>query len=75
MSRFGNDNASVIKTQVQKLVPENTVKFKSSVWKQFCEFCAEKKYSINDCSTAITQLAEILEDWAFNMRKKKRRRL
>ena len=68
MFRFGNESVENIKQEIQNLTPRNTKKNKESVWKQFIEFCTEKSYDIENSS--IEQLANILEDYAFNMKKR-----
>ena len=69
MSRFGKENQQVIRQEIQNITPDNTRKSKSSVWKQFVEFCDEKLYNIHECMSVV-QVATILEDYAFNMKKK-----
>lgn len=68
MSRFGNISFKKIDISVNESQPRNTVKTKKNIWKQFIQFCAEKKYTL-DKSTSNENLALILKDWAFNMRK------
>ncbi|CAH1113828.1 unnamed protein product [Psylliodes chrysocephalus] len=70
MSRFGNENQENIRKEVEKLVPQNTKRSKESVWRQFLQFCFEKSYDINSPSVSIEALSQILEDHAFNMKKK-----
>ena len=48
MSRFGEENQDAIKKEVQDLIPDNTKKSKTSIWKQFLEFCNEKSYNIHE---------------------------
>ena len=69
MNRFGTATEEEININVQKSEPENTVKSKKSIWKQFMSFCTEKNYTLNE-NTAVSQLSSILKDWAFNMRKR-----
>ena len=69
MSRFGKENQQVIRQEIQNITSDNTRKSKSCVWKQFVEFCDEKLYNIHDCMSVV-QVATILEDYAFNMKKK-----
>ena len=68
-ARFGCENIASINTAIEKLEPENTKRNKSAVWKQFSEFCIERSYKIDATSTE-EQIALILQDWAYNMRKK-----
>lgn len=70
MSRFGKENKEYIRQEVQNLMPQNTKKSKESVWRQFMQFCHEKHYDINNSSISIEALSQILEDYAFNMKKK-----
>lgn len=69
MIRFGNESASSIAKEIEQLVPNNTRRSKVSVWKQFMQFCGEKSYNVSDPSISIANLASILKDWAFNMKK------
>lgn len=69
MSRFGKDSLEVIKTEVDNLIPSNTKRSKSTIWKQFLAFCEERKYKIEE-QTSVVELARILEDWGFNMKRK-----
>lgn len=69
MSRFGEENQDIIKKEIQHLMPDNTKKSKISIWKQFLEFCNEKSYNIQE-KLPVEELASILEDYSFNMRKK-----
>lgn len=68
MSRFGQENTEIIRKEVDKLIPSNTKRSKATVWKQFLEFCQEKSYKIEG-GTSVIELAAILEDWGFNMKK------
>ena len=69
MSRFGQDTFESIKNEVDNLIPTNTKKSKSTIWNQFLAFCAERKYNIEK-ETSVVELAVILEDWGFNMKKR-----
>lgn len=69
MSRFGKDSVEVIKAEVDNLIPSNTKKSKSMIWKQFFAFCEERNYKIEE-QTSVVELARILEDWGFNMKRK-----
>ncbi|KAK9739015.1 hypothetical protein QE152_g9378 [Popillia japonica] len=53
---------------VKQAEPANTKKSKASIWRQFCEFCDAKNYSIEQ-NVREEELADILKDWAFNVRK------
>lgn len=68
MSRFGQESLANIDGQIKKTVPENTVKTKRTVWNQFALFCTERKYVL-DGSTTTEQLADVLKDWGYNMKK------
>ncbi|XP_023310426.1 uncharacterized protein LOC111691585 [Anoplophora glabripennis] len=63
------ENQDIIKKEIQHLMPDNTKKSKISIWKQFLEFCNEKSYNIQE-KLPVEELASILEDYSFNMRKK-----
>ena len=39
------------------------------MWNQFLEFCAERNYKI-DGSVSDEEIASILQDWGYNMRRK-----
>lgn len=69
MSRFGKDSQEVIRTEVDNLTPSNTKRSKLTIWKQFLAFCEERKYKVGE-QTSIEELARILEDWGFNMKRK-----
>lgn len=69
MSRFGSATVSNIKTSIKNSIPKNTINTKESIWKQFREFCREKGYELLNTTTTI-EIANILRDWAFNMKKK-----
>lgn len=69
MSRFGEHSGSAINEAIRHNTPANTIKCKKTVWKQFLEFCTNRSYELNE-STSDEQLATILKDWAYNMRKK-----
>lgn len=69
MSRFGTASMQEIDKSIEDLTPENTKRSKNSIWKQFEEFCSEKKYVL-EAQTTPENLANILKDWASNMRRK-----
>ena len=66
-SRFGDKNQKEIDNLRQQSVPINTIKSKKSIWKQFKDFCEIREYILAE-NTSTSKLAEILEDWAANMR-------
>src|SRR3978361_721971 len=66
--RFGESSALEIDKNIIKLTPVNTLKARASAWKQFEEFCSERNYTLNQ-ETTLEQLAMIMKDFAFNMRK------
>ena len=68
MSRFGCNSTEIIDQQIIENVPRNTVKSKTYVWKQFTNFCEERKYELK-VDTTTEHLAFIMKDFAFNMRK------
>lgn len=68
MSRFGTKSILSIEENVKNSVPKNTVNNKKYVWRQFMLFCEERKYVFNE-ETQTAKLADILQDWAFNMKK------
>lgn len=67
--RFGQSSSSQIDEEISTLMPVNTKKANTCVWKQFEAFCKERVYSLNG-DTSIPQVAEILKDFAFNMKKR-----
>lgn len=67
-SRFGEKSLKEIDLEIRKSIPANTVRTKSSIWNQFTSFCEERNYSLTR-ETTINTVAEILTDWAFNMKK------
>lgn len=46
LSRFGRENSEMIRKEVELFIPINTKRSKTMIWKQFLEFCEEKKYTI-----------------------------
>lgn len=68
MSRFGESSSGEIEKAINNNVPRNTVNSTTSVWRQFTLFCVEKKYELVE-ETSTEELASILCDWAFNMKK------
>lgn len=69
MNRFGSTTEENIKAAVLNTVPKNTIKTKASIWKQFMQFCSERNYNL-DGNTPVAEIARILEDWAYNMKKR-----
>lgn len=69
LNRWGQISDFSIDEAVNKSVPRNTVINKQSQWRQFMDFCESKNYIINK-NTTICELASIMKDWAFNMRRK-----
>lgn len=68
MERFGISSETEINKEIEDLTPLNTVKTHKYVWKQFTEFCEQRNYKL--CAqTSDEQLASILKDWAFNMKR------
>lgn len=70
MSRFGNVSNEQITKNIEKLIPQSTKNTKSSIWRQFIEFCHVRQYQLLE-NTSLQELADILKDWAFNMKKKR----
>lgn len=68
MNRFGVFSLENITQSIDKNTSENTKKSKTYVWKQFSIFCKERQYQF-DRTTSDADLAKILKDWAYNMRK------
>lgn len=69
MSRFGNNSLSLIQKKVIESKPKNTILNHQYIWRQFMDFINERNYSLNE-NTSIPTLANILTDWAYNMKKK-----
>lgn len=69
MSRFGNTNEADIQAEINNLIPLNTVKSQSSIWNQFSSFCEERNFDLNT-KQSVEDVARILMDWGFNMKKK-----
>lgn len=67
-NRFAATTLSEIDKEISENEPKNTVKTHKYVWKQFMDFCNERNYTFDENSTDH-HLAEILKDWAYNMRK------
>lgn len=69
MSRFGNTCDAEIEREIENCIPKNTKKSQSSIWNQFCIFCKERNFDV-DKKQPIEDLAKILMDWGYNMKKK-----
>jgi hypothetical protein len=69
MSRFGSTSLLNIDEAVENTVPVNTKRSKTCVWTQCTSFCKKKRYNFENC-VSKEELAIILKDWAFNIRKK-----
>lgn len=67
-NRFAASTSSEIDKEISENKPKNTVKSHKYVWKQFMDFCNERNYSFDKNSTD-DHLANLLKDWAYNMRK------
>lgn len=67
-SRFSKKSNDEIDQAIKGTTPENTVRSKAYVWKQFREFCVERGYQF-DAMTPIEIIAAALKDWAYNMKK------
>ncbi len=66
MDRFGSTSLNDIDLAVQKSTPANTIKSRNSIWRQFEEFCMERKFELTN---NVDEISNILTDWGFNMRK------
>lgn len=69
MSRFGTFSLKNIEESINNNKPVNTVRSEHYIWNQFTEFCDSRKYTLGEDQTD-EELANILQDWAYNMRKK-----
>lgn len=68
MSRFGNSNIVEIDQEIENCTPRTTKRTHISIWNQFSAFYEEKGYVLNE-TTSVENLANILKDYAFNMKK------
>lgn len=68
MIRFGAFSLNDISENIGKSVSDNTKRSKAYIWGQFTAFCSERNYQFDGETTDI-YLANILKDWAYNMRK------
>lgn len=69
MSRFGEFSSKNIDESIKNNKPINTVRSEKYIWSQFLEFCSYRNYELAEQSSEDC-LANILQDWAYNMRKK-----
>ena len=67
-NRFGSANSRDIEIAIENSTPLNTKKTRMSVSKQFNSFCADRQYELSE-NTSIEDLAKIMEDWGYNMKK------
>ena len=66
-----SNNKEKIEIKVKATVPKNTINTKVSIWRQFTSFCRERNYKLHH-AISIERLAEILCDWAFNMKNQRK---
>lgn len=66
--RFGDISNNEIAINVENCIPKNTANSKSSIWAQFELFTEERKYQLLQ-TTPVEELANILEDYGFNMKR------
>ncbi|KAJ3634725.1 hypothetical protein MTP99_007671 [Tenebrio molitor] len=69
MSRFGIASLENIDKEVDSITPANSKRSKNSVWGQFQCFCKERNYKFEK-SSSKDELANMLKDWGFNMKRK-----
>src|SRR5699024_8617112 len=69
MNRFGEKPLKEIENAITDAIPKNTVKTRASIWAQFNEFCEARKYKLL-AETSAEQIANILQDWGFNIKRK-----
>lgn len=69
MSRFGKISTEQITKNIEKSIPQSTKNTKSSIWRQFMEFCQIRNYELSEI-TPLQNIADMLKDWAYNMKKK-----
>lgn len=67
-SRWGTETITEIEEKIVENVPENTKRNKDYIWKQFSNFCGDRHYDLAS-NLGNDELAKILEDYAWNMRK------
>lgn len=67
-SRWGQHKKADIRTAIEGLISRNTVNGRKSRQRAFKNFCNSRKFKV-DRDTSVTELADILEDYAFNMRR------
>lgn len=68
MARFGSHSDEFINETINNSKPSNTIKTETYVSRQFDKFCDARNYQLSQ-NTSNEELAQILRDWAFNMRK------
>ncbi|KAK4877572.1 hypothetical protein RN001_010078 [Aquatica leii] len=71
MSRFGNIPDVSVNELIQNSIPRKTTQCRESVWNQFTEFFQQRKYVLSE-SLSTDMIANILKDYAFNIRKRNR---
>lgn len=69
MSRFGEYTLKNIENAINANKPVNTTRSEQYIWTQFMEFCKIRQYCL-ESNTTEDALANMLQDWAYNMRKK-----
>lgn len=69
MSRFGEVSTQQITKNIEKAIPQSTKNTKASIWRQFMEFCQVRNYELSKI-TSLQKVADILKDWAYNMKKR-----
>lgn len=57
-----------IDQKIENCTPRTTKRTHKSIWNQFSAFYEEKRYVLNE-TTSVENLANILKDYAFNMKK------
>jgi hypothetical protein len=58
MTRWGETSMSGINSAINNSVPFNTIRNKTSIWRQFQNFCSYRKYEFGE-NTTTAQLCEI----------------
>lgn len=67
-NRFGIQSITEIKKAVSENIPPNTRISKTSIWRQFSQFLLIRDYKLEK-HTPAEELAKIMEDYAYNMKK------
>lgn len=65
---FGIQSITEIKKAVSENIPPNTHISKTSIWRQFSQFLLKRDYKLEKHAPA-EELAKIMEDYAYNMKK------